>query len=134
MEDGVSESEQDSAMDPSREGQDKGLEDPSLSPQSGELPLGQEDSRKEFMQRSHQSEPSERRFQEYVQKAQQRASHQDTLDAISGCSSKHQEVINHQLGFVGERMLHDWYQPERGSVWMEQKVFDRLKILKLAPE
>ena len=47
MEDGVSESEQDSAMDPSREGQDKGLEDPSLSPQSGECPPGLEYFRQE---------------------------------------------------------------------------------------
>ena len=31
-------------------------------------------------------------------------------------------------------MLHDWYQPEYGSVWAEQKVFDRLNTLKLAPE
>ena len=96
----VAESEQDSA-DLGRDGQDMGLEDPSLSPHSvEELPLGQEDSRQEVEQRSHQSEPSERRVQEYVQEAWQRASHQDTLNTISGCSSKPQEVSNRQLGFV----------------------------------
>ena len=53
-----------------------GLEDPSLSPQSvEEHSLGQEDSRREVEQRSHQSEPSEQRVQEYVQEAQLRASH-----------------------------------------------------------
>ena len=31
-------------------------------------------------------------------------------------------------------MLRDWYQPEHGSVWVEQKVFDKLNHLKLAPE
>ena len=31
-------------------------------------------------------------------------------------------------------MLRDWYQPERGYVWVEQKVFDKLNHLKLAPE
>ena len=66
-----------------------GLEDPSLSSHSvEELPLGQEDSRQEVEQRSHQSEPSERRVQEYVQEARLRASYQETLDTICGCSSK----------------------------------------------
>ena len=31
-------------------------------------------------------------------------------------------------------MLLDWYQPEHGSVWPEQKVFHRLRGLTLAPE
>ena len=55
----VAECERDSA-DPSRDGQEMGLEDPSLSPQSvEELPQGQEDSRREVEQRSHQSEPND---------------------------------------------------------------------------
>ena len=116
------------------EGQEEGLEDPSLSLSSVEPPLGQGSSRQEFEQWSHQSEPSDRRVQEYVQEAQHRASHQDTLDCISGCSSKPQEVSNRHLGFVRERMLHDWYQPVGGSVWSELRVFDRLKGLMLAPE
>ena len=91
-------------------------------------------SRQEFKQWSHQSEPSVKKVQEYVWEAQRRASHQDTLDCISGHSSKPQEVSNHHLGFVGECMLHDRYQPERNSVWAEQKVFDKLIDLKLAPE
>ena len=130
----VVESEQDSA-DPSRDRQDMGLVDPSLSPQSvEEIPLGQEDSRQEVEQRSHQSEPNGQRVQDYVQEAWQRASHQDTSNAISGHSSKPLEVSNRRLGFVGESMLHDWYQPERSSVWPEQKVFGRLRSLMLAPE
>ena len=88
----------------------------------------------EFEHWSHQSEPSDKKVQEYVWEAQRRASHQDTLYCISGCSSKPQEVSNHGLGFVGERMLRDWYQPERGSVWVEQKVFDKLNDLKLVPK
>ena len=31
-------------------------------------------------------------------------------------------------------MLQDWYQPEHGSVWVEQKVMAKLHGLKLAPE
>ena len=31
-------------------------------------------------------------------------------------------------------MLWDWYQPEHGSVWVEQKVMGKLNGLKLAPE
>ena len=77
---------------------------------------------------------SDRRVQEYVQEAQRRASYQDTLECISGCSSKPQKVTNHRLGFVREHILPDWYQLERNSVWAEQKVFDKLNILKLAPE
>ena len=65
---------------------------------------------------------------------QHRASHLDTLDCISGHCSRPQEVSNHRLGLVGERTLCDWYQPERNSVWAEQKVFDKLINLKLAPE
>ena len=112
-----------------------GLEDPSLSPHSvEELPLGQEDSRQEVEQRSHQCKPSEWRVQEHVQEAWLRASHQDTSDTISGHSSKPLEERNSHLEFVGECMLCDWYQRECGSVWAEQKFFDRLKSLTLAPE
>ena len=63
-----------------------------------------------------------------------RASHQNTSDTITGHSSKPLEVSNRLLGFVRERILHDWYQPEHGSVWAEQKVFDKINNLKLAPE
>ena len=52
----ASKSEQESAMDPSMEGQDEGLEDPSLSLSSAEPPLGQGSSRQEFKQWSQQSE------------------------------------------------------------------------------
>ena len=82
------ESEQDSTLDPSMEGQEKGLEDPHLSLSYAEPPLGQGSSRQEFEQWSYQSEHSDQRVQEYFQKAQSGASHQDTLNAISACSSK----------------------------------------------
>ena len=57
------------------EGQEEGLEDSSLSLSSVEPPLGQGSSRQEFKQWSHQSEPSDRGVQEYVQEAQPRASY-----------------------------------------------------------
>ena len=85
------------------DGQDKGLEDPSLSSQSAEPPLGQGGSRQKFEQWSHQSEHSDWR----VQEAQCRASHQEILDAIFGRSCRLQEVNNHRLGLIGERMLQD---------------------------
>ena len=106
-----------------------GLEDPSLSLQSAVPPLGQESSRQEFEQWSHQSEPSDKKVQKYVWEAQHRASHQDTLDCISVPSSRPQEVSNHRLGLLRECMLRDWYQPECGSVWVEQKVFNKLDHL-----
>ena len=64
----------------------------------------------------------------------QRASLLDMSDAISGRSSNSQEVRNRHLGVIGERMLLDWYQPVCGYVWLEQRVFDRLRGLMLAPE
>ena len=94
-------------MDTCMEGQDDRQEDPSLSSQSVEPPLGQGSLRQKFEQWSFQSEPREQRVQEFVQEAQCRANHQDTLDSISGHRSKPQEVSNLQLGFVGEQMLHD---------------------------
>ena len=63
-----------------------------------------------------------------------RASHQDTSDAITGHSSKPQEVSNHRLGLVGEHMLRDWFQPERFSVWLEAKVNAKLHNLALVLE
>ena len=63
-----------------------------------------------------------------------RASHQDTYDAITGHSSKPQEVSNHCLGLVRERMLRDWSQPERNTVWVESKVNAKLHNLALVPE
>ena len=97
-------------MDAGFEEQNVGQEDPCLPYQSAEpIPLGQGYSRQMFKQWSFQSEPTDQRVQEFVQEAQRRASHQDTLDAISGHSSKPQEVSNHHLGFVGEHILQDWY-------------------------
>ena len=120
IEDWVYESEKGS-MDAHMEGQDNRQEDLSLSSQSVEPPLGQGSSRQKFEQWSFQSEPSDQRVQEFVQEAQCRASHQDTLDAISGCSSKPLEVSNHRLGFVRECMLCDGYQ-NRARFSVEQSL------------
>ena len=65
---------------------------------------------------------------------ERRASHQDTSDAITGHSSKPQEVSNCHLGLVGERMLRDWFQPERNTVWAEAKVNAKLHNVTLVPE
>ena len=63
-----------------------------------------------------------------------RASYQDTSDAIMGHSSRPQEVSNHCAWLVGERMLWDWLQPERYSVWLEAKVKASLQNLASVPE
>ena len=55
-------------MDPVTEGQDMGLEDPSLSLHSVVPPHGQESSRQEFEQWSHQSEHCDWRVQGHVQR------------------------------------------------------------------
>ena len=77
------------------EEQDNGQMDPCLPSQSVELPQGQGSSRQKFEPWSFQSEPTEQRIQEFVQEAQHIASLQDTSVAISGHSSKPQEVSNH---------------------------------------
>ena len=51
-----------------------------------------------------------------------------------GLGSKPQEVSKCKLGYVGERMLGDWYQSERNTVWTESKVFGKLNGLKLTFE
>ena len=132
--DWVTESERNAPLDPILEDQEQevGLQqDPCLPSLSDEpIPLGQGCSRQKFEQWSFQSEPTEQRVREFVQEAQCRASHQETSDTICGHSSKLQEVSNHRLGFVRERMLRDSYKPEYGSVWAEQKVMAKLHGLK----
>ena len=105
-----------------------------MSPPDEPIPLGQGCSRQKFEQESFQSELNDQRVKEYVQEMQHRASHQDTSDAITGHSSKPQEVSNHHLGLVGEHMLQDWFQQERYSVWSEAKVNAKLHNLALVPE
>ena len=87
------------------EEQDNRLMDPCLPSPSVELPQGQGSSRQKFKPWSYQSEPTDQKMQEFIQEAQQVASLQDTSLAISGHSSKPQEVSNHRLELVGERML-----------------------------
>ena len=108
---------------PLRDSQDIiGQEESVPSPPSvEEIPLGQGDSRHEDEQVSYWSEPSEQEVRNFAQELKQIASLLDTADAISGCSSRYQEAGRH-LGYVGECMLHEWYQPTRGSVWLEVKV------------
>ena len=77
------------------EEQDNGQMDPCLPSQSVELPQGQGSSRQKFKPWSFQSEPTDQKIQEFVQEAQRIASLQDTSVAISGHSSKPQEVSNH---------------------------------------
>ena len=57
----------------------------------------------------------------------------DTLDAIS-CFSSNSQEDKRRLGVVGECMLQSWFQPERGSVWPEHKVFEKIENLTLVPE
>ena len=89
-----------------------------------EIPLGQGDSRQEVEQESFWSEPSDQDVQDFAQEIKQKASLLDTLDTISGCSSKSQEMSNCHLGFVGECMLHDWYQPTVLCGWKQRPLLD----------
>ena len=73
---------------------DRHMEDPCLPSQLVEPPLGQGSSRQKFEQWSNQSEPTDQRMQEFIQEAQPSASVQDTSLAISGHSSKPQDVSN----------------------------------------
>ena len=85
-------------------------QDPCLpSPPAEPIPLDQGCSRQRFEQESFQSEPNDQRVQEFVQEMERRASHQDTSDAITGHSSKPQEVSNRHLELVWEHMLWDWF-------------------------
>ena len=63
-----------------------------------------------------------------------RASHLDTSKVIMGHSSSSQEVSNRHLGVCGERMLQDWFQPKRNSVWPEAKFKVCLQNLVLVSE
>ena len=114
------------------EEQEEGQVDPSLPPSPVES-LHQEGSREEVEQRSHQSEPSDN-IQEIAKEAQHIASYQATLDCISSSGSKPQGVSKCKLGYVGERIVRNWYQPERNTVWTESKVFGKLFGLKLILE
>ena len=120
---------------PLRDGQDIiGQGDPdNSSPLEEEPPLGQGDP-KEMESDPHRLEPSEQEVQEYIQELKKESSLLDTSDAISGHSSNPQEVSNRHLGFVREHMFQSWYQPVHGYVWLEHKVFERLKNLSLVPE
>ena len=120
---------------PLRDGQDiigQGDLDNSSSSEE-ELPLGQGDS-KEMESGPHQVEPSEQDIQEFVQELKERSTLLDTSDAISGHCSNPQEASNCCLGVFRERILRSWYKPVPGSVWLEHKVFERLRNLSLVPE
>ena len=76
---------------PLRDGQDIiGQEESVPSPPSvEEIPLGQGDSRHEDEQVSYRSEPSEQEVRNFAQELKQTASLLDTVDAISGRSSRY---------------------------------------------
>ena len=119
---------------PLRDGQDIiGQGDQDNSSSSGEPPLGQGDP-KEVESGPHRLEPSEQEIQDYAQELKKESSFLDTAEAISCHCSNPQEASNRCLGVVGEHMLRSWYQPVHGSVWLEHKVFERLRNLSLVPE
>ena len=108
------------------EEQAEGPVDQVHSPCSGQC-LHREDSWQGFVQQeSHQSEQCDQGVSDYVQEAVRLASFQDTSNSISGHSYRPQDVGNHNLGLVGVRMLQDWFQPQQGTVWSEQRVFGKL--------
>ena len=77
--------------------QDYGHMGPCLPSPSVELPQGQGSSRQKFGPWSSQSEPTDLWMQEFFQEAQSKASLQDTSVAISGHSSKPQEMRNRNI-------------------------------------
>ena len=108
------------------EEQVEGPVDPVHSPCSGES-LPWEDSGQGFVQQgSYQSEQSDQGVWDYVQEAVRLASLQDTSNSISGYSYRPQDVSNCRLRLGGEHMLQDWFQPQQGMVWSEQRVFGKL--------
>ena len=66
--------------------------------------------------------------------AQHRASLQVTLNCFSGHGYIPQGGSTRSLGYVGECMLWEWYQPGHKSVWSEDVAFCILEGLKLALE
>ena len=80
----------------------------------------------------HQFEPSELDIQNFVQEIREKSNLPDILDA-SSLSSISQED-KYCLGVVRECMLQSWFQPVHGSVWVEHRVFERLRNLSLVPE
>ena len=70
----------------------------------------------------------------FLTEAQRNASYKETLDCISGCSSRPQGVSKHKLKPVRESLLQGWFQPEQNTVWLETKLFSKLNGLKLTPE
>ena len=92
-----------------------------------------EDSREEVEQDPPQPE-QDVNVQDLVLEAQRQASFQATLDAFFGHSSCPQPPSQaRRLKSVGHGMLHSWYHPEQGSVWLDGTVFNKLNSLKLVP-
>ena len=89
-------------------------------------------SRQRFEQESSQSEPDLR--EECVREMERTACHLDTSNAIAGQGPNTQETSHRHLGVCGQRMLRDWFQPKRNSVWPEAKVNGCLHNLTLVPE
>ena len=87
----------------------------------------------EVEQQSRHSEPG-KNIQEILLEAQRNASYMETLDCISGYGSRPQGVSKRKQKLIGESMLQMWFQPEHNMVWLESKVFSRLKSHKLISE
>ena len=81
----------------------------------------------------HRLEPTEQEIQDYAQELKKESSFLEIVEAIT-CHCSNSQASNHRLGVVREHMLRSWYQPVRGSVWSEHKVFERLRNLSLVPE
>ena len=84
-------------------------------------------------QQSRHSEPG-KNIQKILLEAQHNASYKETLYFISGCGSRPQGVSKCKQKLIGESMLWKWFQPEHNMVWLESKVFSRLKSHKLILE
>ena len=90
------------------EAQEEGLQADQCLP----LPAGSvqvlDDSVEEVEQQSRHSEPGNN-IQEILLEAQSNASYRETLDCISGCSSRPQGVSKRKLKLIGESLLSEWF-------------------------
>ena len=116
--------------DAEEEQQDEGDQE-ELLPSKKETSFGEVSQEEVEEQVPPQSEPG---VPDLAWEARCRASLQASLDCISGRGSRPQPTHTRRLGDVGSALLRDWYQPERGVVWSENKVLGKLSNLKLVPE
>ena len=68
-----------------------------------------------------------------AQEVHHKASYQALLNCFLGRGSRPQQLDN-TLVLVSVATLRGWYLPEKGSVWLESDVLDKLGKLCLAPK